>query len=210
MSNENIIATLTKLASTTKSRKDFNQSVENTYGTRLGAGAFRKVYDAGNVVIKLRRHVPKHDNKFPMARINSSNKEEIEGYESFKKNTFFIHFILQPTYVALPNKHDAVLMDKVDYVLGELSYDEQERLAEEKPNLYKQIQVIKEVFHDGHDFNIGIIGERAYLIDFNFCGTWDGMMKHMKATARKCLEAAGVKFKGRKPKVKLKVFQAAA
>ena len=207
MSNDKIIATLTKLASATKSRKTFNQSVAKEFGTKLGSGAFRVVYAAGDTVIKLRRHSPRNDGRFDMDRINPSNQEESDAYSSFE-DAIMAHFILKPTYVALPNGHDAILMDKVDFVWGELDWDEQMEYAKKNPKIHDQIQIINEVFQDGHDHNVGVKGDRAYLIDFNLDKTWKGMMKSLKPRARKVLESVGVKFKGRKPKVKLLAAEA--
>jgi hypothetical protein len=214
MSNESIIATLTKLAEANESRLEFNRAVAAAFPCMLGEGGFRKVYDAGEVVIKLRRDLPKYDNTFPMRAINIANREEGEGYESFaKENPRFAHFVLKPTYVTLPNKHDVVLMEKVDFVWGEV--DEwtgmgQDEYAQLNPEIHNQIQVIQEVFQDGHDGNVGIKGNRAYLIDFNFTGTWWDSLKIHNLRARQVLEAVGVKFRGRKPKARPMVMEAGA
>ena len=175
----------------------------------MGGGAFRLAYDAGKLVIKLRRYEPNKDNPFSMIMINDANKEEATAYEAFK-DPIFVHFILRPTYVSLPNKHDAILMEKVDFVWGDLGYDERDEYAKNNPLVHNQIQIIKEVFRDGHDFNIGVKGNRAYLIDFNFPKTWDGEIKSFKSSARKALEQVGVKFRGRKPKVKLLAMEEGA
>lgn len=209
MSNKSIIATLTKLAEENKSRADFNRAVKAAFPVCLGAGAFRKVYDAGDVVIKLRRHEPRRNNAFPMSQIDSSNSDEASSYLRFKKaNPIFAHFILQPTLITLPNGHDAVLMEKVDFVWGS-SAMLRRSVENNRHDIHNHIQVISLVFMDSHDNNVGIKGNRAYLIDFNFCGTWTGMQDY-KERARNVLEAVGIKFRGRKPKKALMAMEAGA
>lgn len=214
MSNKSIIATLTKLAAANKSRANFNKAVAAAFPTKLGAGAFRKVYAAGDTVIKLRRAIPLRSNAFPMYKIDAANRDEGEAYAKFaNKHKMFAHLVLKPTYVSLPNGHDVVLMDKVDFVWREVSGWTgmcQSDYARQNPEIHNQIQVIQETFQDGHDGNIGIKGNRAYIIDFNFSGTWHGSLNEYKPRVRKVLEAVGVKFRGRKPKAAPVAMEAGA
>lgn len=202
MSNAATVATLTKLARDNPKRRDFNKAVKAAFPVCLGEGAFRKVYEAGDTVIKLRRHEPRRGNAFPMSQIDSSNADEANGYTKFKKkNAVFAHFVLEPTYVSLPNGHDAVLMKKADFVWGTTPHQIRSEIENKRHDVHNQIQIICEVFQDAHDNNIGVIGNRAFLVDFNFDKLWNSASDY-KERARKVLEAVGVRFRGRKPALK--------
>lgn len=173
MSNNSIIATLKALAKDFPRRSDFNKAVAANFGKRLGSGAFRTVYDAGDVVVKLRRHRVRDDGSFGMDEINTANAEEAESYTDLKRAApLLANFVLQPTYVKLPNKHDAIIMQKVEKLWGRLTSAQRKRHEDEDTLMGKQYRIISHVFYDSHWNNIGIIGNRAYLIDFNrgFCG----------------------------------------
>jgi hypothetical protein len=200
MSNENIISILTKLAEANPKREDFNRAVETMFKC-VGVGQFREVYAAGEVVIKLRRYT---EEDFPMRQINASNREEARAYKRFlREYPVEAMLVLKPTLVKLPNKHDAVLMERVDQVYGKMALAVRNRFMDEKPLIHNQIQVIQSLFQDGHDNNVGIKGSRAYLIDFNFYRTWNEGAT--VADVKRVLRAVGVKFPYGKRKRKAKV-----
>ncbi len=201
MSQDNILATLTKLAEAHPKRADFNKAVKVEFPFVLGSGAFRRVHDTDEgFVIKLRHDKPKRDNPFPMKEIDASNKEELAGYNKIKrKSALLAQFVLKPTYFALPNGHDVVLMEKMDNTWDSLGWRGRKDVEKNNPNLHNQIQIIEQHFSDGHWKNCAVKGSRAYLIDLNIISVWNWDAES-KAFARLTLEKAGVKLKGRKPK----------
>jgi hypothetical protein len=189
----NALAILKTLAQDFPSRGDFNKAVAANF-RKVGHGAFRLVFDAGDVVIKIRRVKPKRDNAFPMSQINSSNRDEAAAYKKLlKSNPELATFVLKPTLVKLPNGHDVVMMEKVK-VWGSLNYAARCKVEETDNYLHDQIQVIQGAFQDAHDNNVGIKGDRAYLIDFNFANLWsqdeadeefrDGVLRRMRAKGK--------------------------
>lgn len=202
--------TLTKLAKDNPDRKDFNAAVKRAFPVCLGEGAFRKVYEAGNLVVKVRRHEPRRNNPHPMRRIDSANSDEMEGYNDFcKSQRVLSRLVLPPTYFFLPNGHDAIVMEKMDNTWDGVGHRGRMDIEKNNQVLHNQIQVIQEIFSDGHPGNIGFKGNRAYLIDFNFTDTW-GIDDDTKRNVRKVLEAAGEKFRGRKPKAVLQAQEFSA
>ena len=170
MSNEAIIATLTKLAKANPTRGAFNRAVADKF-IKIGSGAFRMVFDAGDVVIKVRRAVPCRENEFPMEKIDKSNRDEAKAYASLVKcQPTLATFVLKPTLVKLPNGHDAIIMEKVDDVWGNM---DQSEVEDNNHFLHNQIQVIQMAFQDGHECNVGVKGNRAFLIDLNFYDRWN-------------------------------------
>jgi hypothetical protein len=204
----NIRSTLEALAVEAGSdRRIFNKFVGNKY-RQIGQGAFRIVFDAGDYVIKLRRHKPWRENEFPMRQINSSNSDEMKGYKSIARDWKFVaQFVLKPTLIRLPNKHNVVIMPKVDAIVRTLEEDgiDNDEWKDDAPvNLVDQVTFIQETFRDGHTANIGILGRRAYLIDINFAGLFYGSAaepQDTEAWAKRLLDAveAGV---GDEPKKK--------
>lgn len=190
-------------------RRKFNALVAANF-RKLGHGAFRIVFDAGDYVIKLRRHKPYDQNEFPMREIDKSNADEVRGYKQLVKEWDYLsQFVLKPTMMRLPNKHNVVIMPKVDAVvrkLEEAGSDNDEWEEDAPENLLDQVTFIEENFRDGHTANIGILGKRAYLIDINFAGLFYGAASEPKDTeawAKRLLDAveAGV---GDEPKPKRK------
>jgi hypothetical protein len=204
----NLRSTLENLAvEAGTNRNIFNKLVGSNY-RKIGQGAFRIVMDAGDYVIKLRRHKPCADNEFPMRQIDTSNHDEVRGYKEIAKQWEFVtQFVLKPTLIRLPNKHNAVIMPKVDAVVRTLEEDgsDNDEWQDDAPvNLVDQVTFIQETFRDGHTANIGILGKRAYLIDINFAGLFYGAASEPKDTeawAKRLLDAveAGV---GDEPKKK--------
>jgi len=211
MSQDKILATLTKLAEAHPKRADFNKAVKVAFPFVLGSGAFRRVHDTDEgFVIKLRHDKPKRDNAFPMREIDSSNKDELAGYNKIKRRSALLaHFVLKPTYFALPNGHDVVLMEKMDNTWDSIGYAARRNVEKNNHALHNQVQVIEKTFNDGHWKNIGIKGNRAFLLDVNFSNIWSWDDED-KAFARLTLEKAGVKLRGRKPKKVLMTMEAAA
>jgi translation elongation factor EF-G len=170
MSNEAIIATLTKLAKANPTRGAFNRAVADKF-IKIGAGCFRMVFDAGDVVIKVRRATPIRENPFPMEKIDKSNRDEAKAYASLIKcQPTLATFVLPSTLVKLPNGHDAIIMEKVDAVWENMDQDD---VTSNNHFLHNQIQVIQMAFQDGHDANVGVKGNRAFLIDLNFYDRWN-------------------------------------
>jgi tRNA A-37 threonylcarbamoyl transferase component Bud32 len=167
----NALAILKTLAQDFPNRADFNKAGAANF-RKVGHGAFRIVFDGGDVVIKLRWAAPKRDNKFPMSLINSSNRDEAAAYKKLlKSNPDLATFVLKPTLVKLPNGHDVILMEKVK-VWGGMKYNARCKVVDNNTYLHDQIQVIQTAFQDAHDNNVGIKDDRAYLIDFNFASMW--------------------------------------
>jgi hypothetical protein len=198
MSIDTIIDTLTTLATTYKSRVGFNKSIASHY-KKIGSGAFRIVFDAGTYVIKVRRSVPCSSNPFPIAMIHAANKDERDGYEKVKiASRTFAKFVCEPHYFSLPNGHDVIIMEKVEVVYGQL--DRKSRKKYDADDIINdQMTLISEIFVDGHWNNIGIRGNRAYLIDVNMSEFHRGSNYYEKRS-RNVLRKVGVKFPGRKPK----------
>jgi hypothetical protein len=192
--------TLTNLAKGNPTRKDFNAAVKRAFPVCLGEGAFRKVYEAGDLVIKVRRHEPRRCNPHPQYRIDAANSDEMKGYKDFcKTQPVLSRLVLPPTYFCLPNNHDAIIMEKMENTWEGVGCRGRMDIEENNTALHNQIQVIQEIFSDAHGANIGFKGKRAYLIDFNFTDTW-GIDRECKMNVRRVLEAVGEKFRGRKPK----------
>lgn len=133
-----------------------------------------------------------------MDEINTANAEEAESYTDLKRAApLLANFVLQPTYIKLPNKHDAIIMQKVEKLWSRLTYAQQHRHEDEDTLLGKQYRIISHVFCDSHWDNIGIIGNRAYLIDFNR-GWCRSLADELEGMAKSVLKELGVL----KPKLK--------
>jgi len=205
----NIRSTLEALAVEAGSdRRLFNKFVGNKY-RQIGQGAFRIVFDAGDYVIKLRRHKPWRENEFPMSQINSSNSDEMKGYKSITRDWKFVsQFVLKPTMLRLSNGHNAIIMPKVDAVVRTLedddNYDSDGWKEDAEVNLVDQVTFIEENFRDGHTANIGILGKRAYLIDINFAGLFYGSAaepQDTEAWAKRLLDAVDAPAVPKKKKI---------
>jgi len=169
---DNTLAILKTLAQDFPNRGGFNKAVAANF-RKVGQGDFRLVFDAGDVVFKIRRANPKRDSAFPMSQINSSNRDEAAAYKKLlKSNPDLATFVLKPTLVKLPNRHDVVMMEKVK-VWSSLNCNARCEVEENDNYLHDQIQVIQTSFRDAHDNNVGIKGDRAYLIDFNLANLWN-------------------------------------
>jgi hypothetical protein len=188
---DTIIANLTKMVKVAKNdRNTFNKMVQGYYGDPIGAGAFRKVFDAGDFVVKLRRVKPFWDNPFPMSQIHTSNADEAKGYRSLRRNWKYLSgFVLKPLYVELPYGHDAIIMPKVERTCRDLENehgDEWRSFAVEEgewsPILDAQYCFVTECFNDSHDANLGYIGNRLYLIDINYYGVYFNARENKKET----------------------------
>lgn len=168
MSNDSTTATLVKLAKAHPKRADFNRSLKEAFGKPLGSGAFRTVFAADKeTVIKVRRSRP-NGSGFRMCDIQDSNREEAEAYEQLvDEDPIFAQFVLPPIYIALPNNHDAVMMKRVEKVWGKLSQCVREKHERDDTLIGRQYRIISNVFEDSHWDNIGIMGNRVFLIDMN-------------------------------------------
>ena len=166
--SKDIINKLEELADLNPKTADFNRAVRKAFPKCLGHGAFRSVYAADeDTVIKIRRSRPNRSG-FSMRDIKTANVEEAEHYENLlKNNPLFARFVLPPIYYTLPNGHDAVLMRRVEKVWGKLSQRTREKHERNNTLLGRQYRIISNCFWDSHWGNIGIIGNRAYLIDLN-------------------------------------------
>lgn len=192
MSNTDVLSILNKLAKNNRKRVDFNRAVRKAFPKCLGHGAFRSVYAAGDMVVKLRRSRT-NDSGFSMSDIHPANKEEADNYEDMvRNNPMFARFVLRPTYYTLSNGHDAVLMRRVEKVWGSLPRYIRDRHEEEDTLLGRQYRIISNCFRDAHLGNIGVIGKRLYLIDLNMGFNVDMMMDFMSMAEIVLSELAGV------------------
>lgn len=166
--SKDIIDTLEELADRNPIRADFNRAVRKAFPKCLGHGAFRSVYAADkDTVIKIRRSRP-NGSGFSMRDIRVSNQEEAEYFEMLEREQpLFARFVLPPVYWTLPNGHDVVTMRRVEKVWGKLRQSVREKHEDGDTLLGRQYRIISNVFQDAHWGNIGIIGNRAYLIDIN-------------------------------------------
>ena len=165
--SKDIIDTLEEIAYLNPKRADFNRAVRKAFPKCLGHGAFRSVFAADDMVIKIRRSRP-NGSGFRMSDIQTANQEEAEHYETLAmEQPLFANFVLPPIYYTLPNDHDAVVMRRVEKVWGKLRQSVREKHEDGDTLLGRQYRIISNVFQDAHWGNIGLLNNRLYLIDLN-------------------------------------------
>src|SRR6185369_13178317 len=102
MTKKSIITTLRKLSKRHPTRKGFNSAVGKMF-PKIGEGAFRKVYDAGEYVIKL-RHTWHDGMYYDKEEIDSGNRIEMNVYRQIAKHAPSVaYFVLKPIHVKFPN-----------------------------------------------------------------------------------------------------------
>jgi hypothetical protein len=168
------------IAEKSSTMESFLRNVNKQFN-KIGQGAFRVVFDAGNFVVKIRRHEPWEENEYCMEGqrgILASNREERAGYNRLKKNAPHLkYFVMEPHYFKLANGHNVIIMEKAtmlgkalgcskdEYGYYEINSDD----LVEGSIVERQHAFINENFADSHDNNMGINKDGLLvMIDFNF------------------------------------------
>lgn len=166
MTKAQTIATLKELATKYKSRSGFNRAVGKMFG-EIGEGAFRRVHTDGAYAIKIRLTPTEASNCVEPEELDSANEDEMVSYIQIAKHAPDVaYFVLKPTYISLPNDHDAVLMKRVDAEPTECI----DTIVDSHPMMRKQYDFILDTFNDAGDTNIGwdTRSKRMWYLDLNY------------------------------------------
>lgn len=176
MNKTAIITMLRRLAKKHPTRKRFNSAVDKVF-PNIGEGAFRKVYDADEYVIKL-RHVWHDGMYYDKEEIDSGNWIEMDVYKQIARQAPSVaYFVLKPIYVKFSNTHDAIIMPKVETEMTVdeelLEYDKNgnsDMIEHFTPKMKLQYKFIDKAFKDGGDSNMGwdMKKERVWYLDLNY------------------------------------------
>jgi hypothetical protein len=155
---------LEAIARRCKTRGDFNKAAMKEF-PKVGEGSYRVALDAGDYVIKLR--LTDKEGAWSPCMMEPCNAVERQNWMALTNE--FQFFVLEPTYIVLPNDHDAVIMPKVAvFNAAHMSWCDF-RSTYFSPLMNEQWVFIRNAFADSHEHNIGwsVAEQRVWLIDYN-------------------------------------------
>lgn len=164
---------LTEISSRYKTQTRFLGRIRHFF-TEVGEGAFRVAFEANDEwVFKITKPHSEYED-WSDEEVANSNFEEFLNYDHIKKvHPLMAAMILEPHHHSLPNGRDVVFMRQAVPLLSAVGC-----IRSFHPHVVKRIQLIRSIFKDTHNGNIGYIGNpkkadcEVYLIDCNL-GDYD-------------------------------------
>jgi hypothetical protein len=159
---KSIRALLKSLASDFKDENDFESAVKDRCDEHLGSGMYRSVSVFGDFVVKVSWGGWGTD----------GNVTEAKFYNALKlRMPALAQFLVKPTLWRLPNKHNIIVMPRVNSMSPDCEEYDFNVIVDEDftPIMREQLKFIQATFFDSHESNVGwdYKLQRVWMIDFN-------------------------------------------